>query len=94
MDVPRKKSQDVLGIWFSGMLRPLPDRYSRNHPIHQMRGGVRHSPATAGRAKPPIFSGKRKQAVFTAGITMQTKEAMLQYPAFQKRSEFLFPEPR
>lgn len=39
---------------------PLADRHARDHPIHQMRGDVGHSPARARRAQPALFGRTRR----------------------------------
>src|SRR5688572_16209989 len=55
-----------------------------------MRCRIGHSASTTGRANTPAFARKRKKTVSLAGVTPQTKKAIFQNSAFQKRPEFVF----
>jgi hypothetical protein len=71
---------------------PLPNRYPGQHAIDEMRGGVRHATPAARRAEAAALAGKRKQAVVTTVVAVESKEAVRQDAATQECAKLLLDE--
>jgi hypothetical protein len=73
---------------------PLPDRDLGEHPIDEVRGGLRHStPATRG-TEAAALARERDQAIVTTLVAVQAEEAMRQDAATQEGAKLLLDEAR
>lgn len=73
---------------------PLPHGHVGQHVVHQVRGAFGHAPAATAGAEPSPLARERNQAVGTAPVTAEAREAGGQPAAAQERPEFLLDEPR
>ena len=66
----------------------------RNDAVYQMGGRIGHPSASARWAYAPGLAGERHDAVHSAGVANDPKEAPGKHAAIEKRSEFPLDEAR
>jgi hypothetical protein len=73
---------------------PLADRDGGKHAVDEMRGALRHPPASTTRTEPPAFAGKRHQSIDAAGRTPKPRESAGQAAAREELPELALDELR
>jgi hypothetical protein len=59
---------------------PLARRHPRDYALHQVGGGLRHTPAGTRQTKPPPLAAEGQQQLLGAGVTAQPQKAMVGKP--------------
>ena len=73
---------------------PLPHRHPRQHRGHQMRGALRHPPATATGTPRPPFARERYQMLAHAALAPKPRHTLFEHAARQKLPELALDELR
>jgi hypothetical protein len=71
---------------------PLADRYLGEDAIDEVRGGVRHAAAAAGRAEATSLAREGHETVELALVAVEPEEALGEDPAAEKGAELLLDE--
>ena len=74
--------------------RPLPIGDPRQHPIHQMRGRVRHPPPVTRRTQPAPLAGEGQRHLAPAVVAPNPAEAQREHATAQEVAEGALHEPR
>jgi len=67
----------------------LPDGHSREHAIDEMRGAVRHAPASAARAHRTPSARERDEQIVPTRVAVRPNEAMGEHAAAHMRAQLL-----
>ena len=61
--------------------------------INERSGGLRHSPAAAGRAESTSFARECDESIVPARVAVDTQESMREYAALEIRTDLALNEP-
>ncbi len=71
---------------------PLPNRHLRQHPIDQVRCGIRHAASATRWTEPTALAREGDQSIVPAVVAVEAQEAMRQDSAAQERAQLLLDE--
>jgi hypothetical protein len=72
----------------------LADGYFREDAIDEVRGGVGHAPAAAGRTETTSLAREGDEAIVAAGVAVEPQEAVSKDSAPEVRAQLLLDEAR
>ena len=72
---------------------PLTHGNFGQYAVDEMGGGLRHSPAAAGRAESTPFAREGDESIVPARVAVDTQESMREYPALEIRTDLALNEP-